>query len=55
MAKRSAKILQKMGHEMKMKPPAILAKTMRKHGKTSMERQRKAILLSKARSAGAKI
>lgn len=55
MAKRSARILQKMGHEMKERPPAVLAKTMRKQGKAAMERQRKAILLSKARAAGAKV
>ena len=55
MAKRSARILQKMGHEMKERPPAVIAKTMRKQGKAAMERQRKAILLSKARAAGAKV
>ncbi len=47
--------LEEMGHEMKMNPPKILAKTMKKSGKKRMEAQRKAILLSKARRAGAKI
>jgi len=47
--------LQRMGHEMKVNPPSVLAKTQRRFGAARAERQRKAILLSKARRAGARI
>ena len=47
--------LEAIGHEMKEKPPKILAKTRRKFGKKRAEKQKTAILLSKARMAGAKI
>ena len=40
--------LQAAGHEMKMNPPRILAKTRRKFGKRRAEKQRVAILMSKA-------
>ena len=43
------------GHEMKMSPPKILAKTRRKGGALAANKQRIAIMLSKARQAGAKI
>lgn len=47
--------LESIGHEMKVNPPAILAATRRKFGAERAEAQRKAILLSKARKAGANI
>lgn len=47
--------LETIGHEMKVRPPAILNATRRKFGAARAEKQRKAILLSKARSAGVKI
>ena len=48
-------ILKNVGHELKHNPPKILAKTRRKKGKAAAERQRKAILLNKARKRGARI
>lgn len=48
-------MLQKIGHELKHNPPRVLAKTRKKKGKKQAERQRKAILLSKARRAGARV
>lgn len=47
--------LEAIGHEMKVNPPAILNATRRKFGAAEAEKQRKAILLSKARAAGVKI
>lgn len=52
--KAQAKI-EAAGHEIKVNPPKILAKTRKKFGKKRMEAQKKAIMLSKARQAGAKI
>ena len=40
--------LEAIGHELKEDPPAILAKTRAKKGKAAAERQRVAILMSKA-------
>ena len=51
----SASVIEGMGHEMKMNPPKILAHTAEKFGAARAEKQRKAILLNKARRAGAKI
>jgi len=48
---RSARILQAIGSEMKENPPSVLDKTRRKKGAKAAERQRRAILLSKARHA----
>lgn len=48
-------ILGRVGEELKKNPPAILAKTRRKSGAKRAEAQRRAILLSKARKAGARI
>ncbi len=48
-------ILGRAGKELKENPPAILARTRRKFGAKRAEAQRRAILLSKARKAGAKI
>ena len=47
--------LEAIGHELKENPPAILNATRRKFGAAKAEKQRKAILLSKARQAGVKI
>lgn len=55
MESRSARILHAVGTEMKHDPPAILAKTRREKGKKAANRQRVAILLNKARAAGAHI
>lgn len=52
---RSRRILHRVGTEIRDNPPKILAKTRRKSGKKQAERQRVAILLSKARRAGAKV
>ena len=52
---KTKRILQSVGHELKKKPPKILAKTRRKKGKAAAERQRVAILLAKARKRGARI
>jgi hypothetical protein len=54
MAKK-ADILESVGHELKQNPPRILAHTARKFGKEDAKKQRVAILLSKARKAGANI
>jgi len=48
-------ILERVGHELKTNPPAILAKTRRKSGAKRANKQRVAILLSKARRAGANV
>ncbi len=52
---KSEKILKKVGHELKVNPPRVLAKTKAKKGEKQAQKQRVAILLSKARKAGAKI
>ena len=55
-ARRSgAAIIQGIGQELKKNPPKILAKTKRKKGKAAAERQRTAILLSKALRRGADV
>lgn len=54
MTQTQAKI-EEAGHEMKMSPPKILAKTRKKSGALAANKQRIAIMLSKARAAGAKI
>lgn len=41
--------LQKAGQELKEDPPKVLANTRRKYGPKAADRQRVAILLSKAR------
>ena len=55
MKTKNKEILSKMGHEMKKNPQKILAKTAKKKGKAASKKQGVAILLSKARAAGAKI
>jgi len=47
--------LHRIGTELKTNPPAILSHTARKFGKSDANKQRVAILLSKARRAGAHI
>ncbi len=48
-------ILERVGHELKSNPPKQLARTARKFGASDAAKQRTAILLSKARKAGASI
>lgn len=48
-------ILERVGKELKSNPPKQLAKTARKFGASDAAKQRTAILLSKARKAGASI
>lgn len=52
---KSQRLVKAAGHEMKENPPAVLAKTRREKGEEAAEAQRKAIMLSKARKAGARI
>ena len=52
---RHASILTGIGHELKVNPPSILAETRRKKGKKAANKQRIAILLSKARARGANV
>ena len=53
--RRTRKILESVGQELKARPPRVLAKTARKSGAKRANKQRVAILLSKARAAGAKV
>lgn len=53
--RKSRDILDSIGKELKDNPPGILAKTRRKKGPGAAEDQRVAILLNKARKAGAKV
>lgn len=48
-------ILESVGHELKENPPKQLAKTAKKFGKKDAQKQRVAILLSKARKRGARV
>jgi|KBSMisStaDraftv2_1062788.scaffolds.fasta_scaffold115917_2 hypothetical protein len=48
-------VLNEVGTEIKKNPPAILGKTAAKYGPGRASKQRVAILLSKARKAGASI
>ncbi len=52
---RTAHILASVGKELKDNPPSILDKTRRRRGAKAAEKQRVAILLSKARERGARI
>ena len=49
---RRARVLSGIGQELRDNPPSVLAKTIRKKGKAAGDRQRVAILLSKARARG---
>lgn len=48
-------VMEEVGHELKMNPPKVLARTKAKSGAKRAEKQRVAILLSKARKRGVKI
>ena len=48
-------ILSEVGKELKANPPSILKNTQEKFGVTRAAKQKKAILLSKARKGGANI
>lgn len=52
---KNKRILQRFGHEIKHKVPRSLKRQIRKKGKRGAEPMRKAILLSKARRAGARV
>lgn len=52
---KSQKLIEAAGQEMKTNPPKILKATMRKKGAEAANKQRVAIMLSKARAAGADI
>jgi len=52
---RKARLLSGIGKELKKNPPAILEKTRKKKGAKAANKQRVAILLSKARAKGADI
>lgn len=52
---KNGEILSTIGRELKENPPAILERTRRKFGLKRARQQKTAILLSKARQAGAKI
>lgn len=52
---RKARVLSGIGQELRDNPPSVLAKTIRKKGKTAGNRQRVAILLSKARAEGVSV
>ena len=47
--------MEAIGKELKENPPAVLNSTRRKFGVQRAEKQRKAILLSKARAAGVNV
>ena len=53
--RRGAAIIAGVGHELKRNPPKVLAKTRRRKGARTANRQRTAILLSKARDRGANV
>ena len=52
---KSGPILEAAGKEMKINPPGVLASTQEKFGVARAKRQKKAIMFSKARKAGANI
>jgi len=52
---KTAGILEDVGSEMKENPPKILASTAQKFGQARAKKQKVAILLSKARRAGANV
>lgn len=55
MADKSDSILQGVGQELKDNPPKILTSTRRKFGPARALKQKRAILLSKARKLGASV
>ncbi len=52
---KSERIIHRVGTELKENPPRIVQQTRRKRGEKRAEAQRRAILLDKARRAGARI
>ena len=52
---KTADLIEAAGHEIKANPPKIIAKTRKKSGAKRAKKQRVAIMLSKARKAGANI
>lgn len=52
---KTRRVLSAVGTELKENPPAIVQQTARKFGRERAAKQRTAILLSKARSRGARI
>ena len=52
---KSRGIIERAGAEIRDNPPKVLAKTRRKKGVAAARKQKIAIMLSKARRAGAKI
>lgn len=52
---KTRKIINQTMREVHKEPPARVAKTLRTQGKAAAERQMRAIGLSKARAAGARI
>jgi hypothetical protein len=55
MAGKSKDVLQSIGEEIKSNPPSVLASTRAKYGPMRAEKQRVAMLLSKARKARASV
>lgn len=52
---KSRKLVESAGRELRDNPPSVLEKTRRKKGAKAARKQEVAIMLSKARSRGAKI
>jgi len=52
---KTQKAIKAAGHEIKVNPPRVLVKTAAKKGVKAAEKQKVAIMLNKARKAGAKI
>lgn len=52
---RTAKILERVGHELKASPPRSVKRERLRKGPRAAEAMRRAILLSKARRAGADV
>ena len=52
---KTRRILEDVGHELKVNEPEIVGETRRKEGAEQAEKQRVAILLSKAKKRGARI
>jgi hypothetical protein len=51
----SRDVLHRIGSELRDNPPRVLEKTRKKKGRKQVEKQRRAILISKARRAGARV
>jgi hypothetical protein len=52
---KTSSILESVGHELKVNPPKVLQSTEHKFGIARAKRQKRAILLSKARKTGANV